>query len=342
VSNYDGAGGGNLDLVSATVRSVNAAFARLEVDGVGDGDGLAGAERVAGMARRLGISFPTREEIRASCGDDYLKTDPCQPADDTPAIALGAKEVSPFDMASAYATFANDGVRVDPTVVVRVTDGDGRVLYRARPEWQRVLPSGVARGVTAVLQQAIQRGTATRARIDRPAAAKTGTSQSWRDAWLAGYVPQLTAVVWVGNPIPVPGEGIESMTPANGYPYRIVGGTLPAMIWHAFMTDALSDVPTRSFKDPPTVMFRPPLNAPEEELLSPPPPGVAGAPYVVGKVKGIARLRLRRAGYAVSEIEQCAPGDVGLHRVWNQDPPPGSPVERGQTVTIWYQPGGCD
>jgi membrane peptidoglycan carboxypeptidase len=199
----------------------------------------------------------------------------------------------------------------------------------------------VARGVTAVLREVVQRGTATRAAIDRPAAAKTGTSTAWRDAWLAGYVPQLTAVVWVGNPIPIPGEGTESMTPGNGYPYRIVGGTLPAMLWHSFMTDATKDLPVRTFTDPPGLLFRPPLLAPDE-LLSPPPPGVGGMPSVVGKIHGIARLRLRRAGFAVSEVAECAPGDVNLHRVWNQDPPPGTPVEPGQSVTIWYQPAGCN
>lgn len=348
VSNYDGAGGGQLDLVSATARSVNAVFARLEIDGVGDGDGQAGAERVAGLARRLGIGFPTREELRAACRDDYARTDPCLPADDTPAIALGAKEVSPFDMATAFATFANDGVRVEPTAIVRVTDGQGRVVYQAEPDRRRVLASAVARSVTSVLGRVIQSGTGTRAAIDRPAAAKTGTSQAWRDAWLAGYVPQLAAVVWVGNPIPPPGEGAESMTPANGYPYRIVGGTLPASIWRAFMSEALEGVPVRRFAPPPAVVFRPPLQAPEPELLEEEPeedipsgPGIV--PSVIGLLYGRARNNLERAGYEVATKSECSPSRrTRLHRVWAQDPGGGSEASRGDTVTIWYQPGGCD
>lgn len=266
VSNYDGSGAGYLNLVDATAKSVNAVFARLEIDGVGEGDGLKGAAYVAHVARRMGIDFPTRAELQFRCGEGYARDDGCLAADDTPAVALGAKEVSPIDMASAYATFANDGVRVEPTAIVRITDGSGKVLYRASPKRIRAIPSGVARGVTHALQQVLKRGTGTRAAIDRPAAAKTGTSQSWRDAWLAGYVPQLATVVWVGNACPPPCTRIESMTPTNGYPYRIVGGTLPAMIWRDYMSRALKGVPVRQFAPPPTTLFRGTAPAVVDEL----------------------------------------------------------------------------
>lgn len=292
VSNYDGAGGGNLDLTSATARSVNAVFARLEIEGVGDGDGMAGAERVASTARRMGIAFPTRAELRAACGDDYARTDPCLPADDTPAIALGAKEVSPYDMAQAYATLANDGVRVEPTAIVRVTDGQGRVLYGAEPDRSQVIAAGVARSVTSVLERVITAGTGTRARIDRPAAGKTGTSQAWRDAWFAGYVPQLTAVVWVGNPICRAG-GCESMTPSNGYPDRIIGGSYPATIWQTFMSEALRDVPVRDFPPAPASVYRAgPAPSPEatpDAIL----PGPGRLPGVVGQLYGRATTTLQ-------------------------------------------------
>ncbi len=338
VSNYDGAGGGAMTLVDGTVRSVNAVYARLEIEGLGEGDGIKGASHVATVARRLGIGFPTREELESRCGEDYKKTDACLAADDTPAIALGAKEVSPLDVASAYAAFANDGVRVAPTAVVRITDARGRVLYRADPERFRAIPAGVARGVTYALQQVVERGTGTRAKIDRPSAGKTGTSQQWRDAWFDGYVPQLAAAVWVGNPIPRPGSGVESMTPANGYPFRIVGGTLPALIWHAFMVKALEGVPVRDFAPPPTAVFRGAQPVPTET-----PEDFDGlVPDLIGERYVRAETALRRAGYAANTVEGCdASGSVGEREVFAQDPPGGTAAPAGTTVTIAYQGQDC-
>jgi penicillin-binding protein 1A len=342
VSNYDGAGGGAMTLIDGTRRSVNAVFARLEIDGVGEGDGIKGASYVAGVARRLGIGFPTREELQVRCGDRYLKTDACLAADDTPAIALGAKEVSPLDVASAYATFANDGVRVSPTAIVRITDAKGKVLYRAEPKQVRAIPSGVARGVTHTLQQVVRSGTGTRAAIDRPAAGKTGTSQQWRDAWFDGYVPQLAAVVWVGNPCPPPCTRLESMTPANGYPYRIVGGTLPAMIWRSFMTTALEGVPVREFAPPPTALFR------GSAIVTPPSPSPdlrdydGYVPDVIGDKYIRAETSLRRAGYASRTVEACDPsGDFSEREVFAQDPGGGTAAPAGTMVTITYHSPDC-
>jgi penicillin-binding protein 1A len=351
VSNYEGEGGGPMTIVEGTVHSVNAVYARLEIDGVGDGDGLEGAERVAGVARRMGVGFPTREELKERCGDEYLKSNRCLPADDTPSIALGAKEVSPLDMASAYSTFANDGVRVEPTAIVRIEDARGRVLYDADPGRSQVIPSGVARGVTYALQQVIARGTGRRAAIDRPAAGKTGTSQAWRDAWFDGYTPQLAATVWVGNPIPIAGVGNESMIPSNGYPTRIVGGSFPAMIWNAFMTDALAKVPETDFPPPPQAIFRGgTLLAP-----SPSPSGSPGAspdesavvtgsvPSVIGMSFGEAASTVRGAGYRADTESGCDPeGNADLHEVYAQDPAGGTQAPQGSDVTIFFQGGGCD
>jgi len=338
VHNYEGEGGGNRDLVDATAHSINAVFARLEINGVGDGDGLAGAQRVATVARRMGVGLPTPDQLRDRCGALYLRTDACLPADDTPAIALGAKEVSPYEMASAYATFANDGVRVEPTAIVRITDPQGRVLYQAHPEQRRVIPAGVARAATLVMKTVIQRGTGTAAAIDRPAAGKTGTSQGWRDAWFDGFVPQLAAVVWVGNPIPIPGVGVESMTPDNGYPFKVVGGTLPAQIWHTFMSKALDGIRVRDFAAPPAVFFEP-LNAG-------PSASPAGAPAVVPDVVDrslvFARAELETAGFTVAAIRQCDPnGTAGSGDVWQQNPEGGETGPQSSTVTVWYAGDGC-
>ena len=342
VSNYDGAGGGPMTIVDGTARSVNAVFARLEIDGVGEGDGIKGASYVAGVARRLGIEFPTREQLQVRCGDQYLKRDACLAADDTPAIALGAKEVSPINVATAYATFANDGVRVEPTSIVRITDAKGRLLYRANPQQLRAIPSGVARGITDTLRQVVQRGTGTRAAIDRPAAGKTGTSQQWRDAWFDGYVPQLAAAVWVGNPCPPPCARIESMTPANGYPYRVVGGTLPAMIWHNFMSAALRGVPVRDFPPPPTVLFT--GSAIAVATATPDLGDYDGyVPDVIGDRFTRAESELRRSGYGSRSAEGCdRSGEFDAREVFAQDPGPGAAAPAGTVVSLVYQSERCE
>ena len=327
VNNYEGSGGGAVNLVEATVRSVNAAYARLVIFGIGEGDALKGAERVADMARRMGIPFATPEALRIACGDDYLKVGSCTPADVVPATTLGAKEVSTLDLASAYGTIANDGIWVEPTAIVRITDATGRTIYEANPRRQRAMSPAVASGISHVLQQVIERGTATGARIDREAAAKTGTSQQWRDALLAGYVPQLAAVVWVGNPIPVQrsdgGFEVESMHPSNGYPRRVTGGSYPADIWRAFMTRALEGVPVERFEQPPSSLF-----VPDSAQL---PEG--SVPDVLGLPAGEATQVLQGAGFDVTE-SRCI-SDLGVGGiVVKQTPSPGVALPEGSPVDI--------
>jgi len=343
VHNYEGEGGGYRDLVDATAHSINAVYARLEIEGVGDGNALTGAQRVATIARRMGVSLATPDEIRARCGANYLRTDPCQPADLTPAIALGAKEVSPLEMASAYATFANDGVRVEPTAVVRITDPEGHVLYQAHPTQLRVIPAGIARAVTMVLRTVVERGTGTAAAIDRPAAGKTGTSESWHDAWFDGFVPQLAASVWVGNPVSI----LDSMTPANGYPYKVVGGTIPAAIWHSFMSKTLNGIAVRQFALPPAVFFQPGTGAdataaPSSTATTAPAATYGTVPDVLGTGFGRASAEVSAAGYSVSTVRQCDPtGNSDPGDVWRQDPGGDMQAPANSNVTLWYGGSEC-
>jgi penicillin-binding protein 1A len=353
VGNYEGEGGGPLTLVDATAHSVNAVFAHLLIDGVGSGDALAGAQRVATLARSMGVQLPTPDQLKQRCGDQYMHVDACLPADDTPSIALGSKEVAPIDMASAYATFANDGVRFDPTSIVRITDDKGKVLYNAKQDEARVLPSGVARGVTYALQQVIKEGTGTAAAIDRPAAGKTGTSENWTNAWFDGYVPQLAASVWVGNPI----TSLESMTPENGYPFNIVGGTYPAEIWHAFMTKALAGMPVEDFRDPPQQLFSgngtipnlsptplPTTTATSTVVQLTPKPArtKSKVPNVVGLALAEANNKLTARGYVPADQPGCDPsGKTDLNDVYAQSPGGGSKAPSGTQVTVNYQGGGC-
>ena len=152
------------------------------------------------------------------------------------STALGGltKGVTPFELVSAYGTFANKGVHVDPVVIVKVLDRDGKVLEQAAPNQRSVISEPSAANLTSMLQDVVQKGTGTRARLNRPAAGKTGTTSDYHDAWFVGYTPDLVAGVWVGN---------DNNTPLDG----MSGGLLPAEIWHAFMEKALEETPPKNF-----------------------------------------------------------------------------------------------
>ncbi len=307
VDNYEGNEGGQMSVVDAMANSVNAAYARVEVQVLGNGKPLDGSAKVAAMARKLGIPFPTAAELKKSCGSKFMSNGACTPADDVPAIALGAKEVAPISMAAAYATFADDGIYTPPTTIEKITDSSGKVLYRAKPEHHRAMSDATARGVSYVLQQVIQRGTGTAAALPRPAAGKTGTSEVWRDAWFDGYVPQLATSIWVGNPIPVQNYdgtwSLESMTPDNGYPFQVVGGTYPAQIWGQYMTQAVAKLPVKGFAAPPDSLFHDPKDLPSL--------GNDQSNLPSGSDAVALENSLRFSGRAVRVVEECPPGGGG-------------------------------
>ena len=223
VDNYDGGSGEVLvtTLREATVKSSNCAYARLAL--------ALGPDKIVAMAKKLGLSRSL-------------------PA--VPSIVLGSAEVSPLGMASVYATLAADGIRRPPVFIRRVEGPDGRVLLENSPAEERVLEPQVARSITDVLRGVIDRGTGRRAAIGRPAAGKTGTAQEWRDAWFAGYTPQLAAAVWMGSP-----RGQESMIGVAGT--NVTGGSFPAAIWGQFMAGAMAPLEVRDF-DPADITAWPP------------------------------------------------------------------------------------
>ncbi len=164
----------------------------------------------------------------------------------TPVISLplGAVDVTPMEMAGAYATFASNGWASDTTFIVQVTDSNGKVLLDNTPKRRLVLDPWSAASINDVLQGVITNGTGTRAQIGRPAAGKTGTTSSERDVWFVGYVPQLSTAIWVGN---------DDYTPlARG----ATGGGYVAPIWRDFMVQALQGMPVQSFTNP--WVFQPP------------------------------------------------------------------------------------
>jgi peptidoglycan glycosyltransferase len=237
--NAEGADCDECDLKQAMTVSNNVVFHTLTKQ--------LGAEAVAAAARAAGITAPLDNP--------------------TEGIALGNKEVSTFELASAYATIAAGGVWRQPHLVSSVVTADDRVLYQASTEGERRFPERVARNVVEAML-----GVAEHDRLTlpgrRPVAAKTGTVQSRfegqnNDAWMAGFTPSLATAVWMGTDMNSP------IRTARGNPIR--GSSLPGDVWQKVMSEALSGSPVEDF--PP---FRPigeppsPLGPNEE----PPPPAV--------------------------------------------------------------------
>jgi len=223
IHNYEGSSGGSATLRTGTIKSYNTVYAQVIQD--------VGIAETAEMAKKLGIrSAWVAPNFRH--GISY---------------ALGAQEVAPLDMASAYGVFAARGLRNEPTPVLLIKNPADEIIEDNRDrenQATRVIEEVVADNVTDVLRGVISGGTGTRANIGRPAAGKTGTSQQWRDAWFVGYTPTLSAAVWIGNKEkPTPLYGIKGVA-------RVTGGSIPAATWKAFMSRALEDVPVTEFNEP--------------------------------------------------------------------------------------------
>ena len=216
VKTYGGNYYGTTSIDVATLRSDNTVYAQMILD--------LGPELVVDIAKRMGITSQL---------DPY------------PAISLGGLTygVSPLEMASAYATLANGGEHISPTIILKIKDAEGNVLWEANPKRTQAISAGVAYEVTRILQRNIWSGTGTRADIDRPAAGKTGTAQEYYDAWFCGYTPHLSTAVWMGHP-----EAQIEMNDVHGI--RVTGGSFPAEMWHKFMYDADRDYPEEEFAEP--------------------------------------------------------------------------------------------
>jgi penicillin-binding protein 1A len=196
--NYTGLYQGEISLREALAQSTNTVAARLAAE--------VGPWRVVRTARRLGIQSRLH---------------------DRPSIALGTGEVNLLELVGAYAPFANGGQGVLPHIITRVRNGDGKVLYtRKRSTTGQVVALHYAGGMNDMMHAVIARGTGRRAAIEgHMAGGKTGTTQSFRDAWFVGYTAHYVAGVWIGND--------------NGARMKkVTGGTLPASVWHDVMTYA--------------------------------------------------------------------------------------------------------
>jgi penicillin-binding protein 1A len=213
---------GRIPITQATLLSDNTVYARLTLD--------LGPKPIAQLAQQMGIQSKLKP---------------------VPSIGLGADAISPLDLASAYATLADGGVAHQPTILTKVVFPGGHGEQAPKPHGKRVVDAKVAAVVTRILQENVQAGTGTAAALaGRPAAGKTGTTTSFADAWFAGWVPQLTTVVWVGYP-----TGERPMLNVHGI--QVQGGSFPAQIWHTYMTAALQGKPVEQFASPGTPPYKP-------------------------------------------------------------------------------------
>lgn len=211
-----------MTLDQATARSVNCAYARLVK--------LVGAPALVDVANRMGIVEPLAANL---------------------SLALGTASVTPLEMATVYATLANDGERRRPYFVERIEKG-GEVVLEAEPAPVQAIEVDTARTAIEVLTGVVQGGTGTAARVPGwRLFGKTGSTDDNADAWFAGSTPDLTTVVWMGAP-----EGRVEMANVGGI--RVFGGTYPARIFGAYMTAALEGVAPRGFPAPESRITRPP------------------------------------------------------------------------------------
>ena len=180
------------------------------------------------------------------------------------SIALGTSEVSPLELVSAYAPFANGGLAVVPHVIERIAAANGKLLYtRNDHPLGRIVDARYVAMMNEMMQQTLAIGTAHKAALPGwPAAGKTGTSQDFRDAWFIGYTAHLVTGVWLGN---------DDGTPTK----KVTGGGLPVEIWSRFMRAAHQGVPVAALPGPPAGGVLPGLfssNAPATDGMAPVPP----------------------------------------------------------------------
>jgi penicillin-binding protein 1A len=204
--NYDNSFRGAMSIRSAIAMSRN-----IPVIALGQKVGI---DKVIDVCRTLGIKSPIPPVI---------------------SLPLGSVDLTPLEITSAYATFANNGWQSDTTAILQVTDNSGHLLLDNTPQPKLVLDPWAAASLNSALQSVITSGTGIAAAIGRPAAGKTGTTSDERDIWFVGYVPQLAAAVWAGNDDYKPiGKGAT-------------GGGAIAPIWGDFMYAALKGIPVQQF-----------------------------------------------------------------------------------------------
>jgi len=205
--NYGKSFSGTVTLIQAITRSINVVPVKLSIM-LGNGNAKVGRAKIIATARRMGIVTPLP---------------------DTPSLPIGADEVNVLEHTVAYATFPNQGKAVTPHAVLEVRSGTGETIWRFDRDGKKpvqALSAQVASDMAYMMSKVVEEGTAKRAALDGiKAAGKTGTTNSYRDAWFVGYTGNFVCGVWFGN---------DDYSPLN----RMTGGSLPAQTWHEIMAYA--------------------------------------------------------------------------------------------------------
>jgi penicillin-binding protein 1A len=301
-----GASKGVMTLEAATYGSVNAIYAQVSE--------AAGPENIVDMARRMGVTEAALNPVLS--------------------IVLGSSAVSTLEMASAYSNFATNGLHVNDYIISKIVDHNGTVVYEHEAEPIQVADAAIFAAARRALVQVPRIGTAARALGGFPyrsfedgsarIGGKTGTHQSYLDAWYVGFTPEYATAVWVGYEA----EQLPLVNVvANGQTYsRVFGSSIPAPIWGEFMTVVMEDLPETRFPGEPDNISK---------YLIPPPTKV---PVVVGLYEEEAGKLLRiEARLNVTVVEVASLEPIGI--VVNQSHEPGSTVKQGTFVTIFVSTG---
>lgn len=300
VRNAGGGGEGIRTLEHATYASTNTVFAQVSL--------AVGPERVRDVAYRMGIESTLNPVL---------------------SIALGTQSVSPLEMAAAYSTLANYGVRAKTYLVERIEDVNGKVIYDHVVERERVLDEALSAAVVNTMKKVVSSGTARRADIGRPQAGKTGTAQNFRDVWFMGYIPQYTTAVWVGYPdaqVELVNFSVWNDLEGREQAYsRAFGGTLPAPIWKQFMLGVVEDLPALDFPEPPdgTSIY---YQVPTTEV-----------PDVSEMTEKEAKDAIYKSGLGISIEEIPSLEDEGT--IVSQEPEAGTRTRQGRSVVIEISTG---
>jgi penicillin-binding protein 1A len=198
-------------------------------------------------ARRLTFSRNSSRWLAQNIGLNYLVSylpRSVRPALPEEPISLGSAEVSLLELPRAYTVFANQGRRLDPIFITKITDPNGNVLEEFKPHSESVLSPETAYLITSMLESVVQRGTGKRVKaLGRPVAGKTGTTNDMHDAWFVGYTPELVTGVWVGY------DSERSLGK------EATGGHVAAPIFLTYMQQALGDSPVQDFAVPGGITF---------------------------------------------------------------------------------------
>jgi penicillin-binding protein 1A len=303
VNNYEDQYAGVATLRTATATSDNSVFAELGLK--------VGTRRIARLAERMGIRTPVSTN---------------------PAMTLGGLQegLTPLELAYAYATIANKGLKVSGTlapagegpVAIRRVDGDGRHAENdVRKE--RVFPEAVGETAQQLLAGVIQSGTGRAAEIGEFAAGKTGTTENYGDAWFAGFNKDLTVAIWVGYP-----DKLQPMeTEYHGGP--VAGGTYPAEIWHDFMTSWLDIREARDLAD--GKQDEEPVPVPSTPVTPSPAPTATPPAEAQGETQEPAPARQQQAQPQQEAPDQPAEPAPTPAPAPEAQPPPSGGTEEGGT-----------